>query len=110
MVSRDAEPTDAGDEKQVRERKTKAKLQRQAEMLRFAKLLGTYEGREFVWRLMTQAGLFGTSFVGELPLSMAYNEGKRSQALWVQVDIFEADPKAWALMQREAEDREKGLA
>lgn len=106
MASRD---TDVGDKEKVAKRKTKLDLAREKEVANLHKMLGTYEGREFVYRLLAKGQMFATSFVGEAPLTMAYNEGGRGVALWAYVEVFTARPEAYNLMVSEANDRERSL-
>ena len=107
MASRD---TNAGDKTQVKAREDKVKLARLKEVQALHNLLGTYEGRWFMWRLLSESGIHSTSFVGEFPLTMAHREGKRAMGIWAELELFQSRPEAYTLMRREAEDREKELA
>jgi len=106
MASRD---TDVGDKEQVAKRKTKLDIAREKEVANLHKNLGTYEGRELVWRLLEMGGMYHTSFVGELPHTNSYNEGRRSTAIWLYVEVFTARPEAYTLMVSEAEQRKREL-
>lgn len=45
-------------------------------------LIGTPAGRQFVWELLIDTGVFGTVFNGD-PLAMAFKEGRRHIGLTV---------------------------
>lgn len=64
------------------------------------KVLKIPEGRRLIRRLLEEAGIFKASFSQNSMLT-AFNEGKRDQGLWLIRDIDEADPNAYAQIQRE---------
>ena len=68
-------------------------------------LLATEGGRAFVWRILSECGVYVSSYVGEAPLAMARNEGKRHIGLWTLREITEVDPLIYPKMQREAKER-----
>ena len=72
-----------------------------------SKVLNTYDGRAFVWALLTETGIHRTSFVGEFPMTMAYNEGCRKIGIWVENWLFTIDNKLYIMMREEAEEREQ---
>lgn len=91
---------DAGDEKQVRKRKTKDQLKREQQLVELKAILDTRFGRDLLWRMLERCSVFKTTFSSE-PLTMAFNEGKRQIGLWLLKEINEAQPKAYSLMTQE---------
>lgn len=73
-------------------------IQRQASDLR--KVLNLPEGRRVLWRLLSEAGVFRSSFTGDS--ETFFNEGKRSIGLTFMGDILAAQPESFTVMQREA--------
>lgn len=63
-----------------------------------------------MWRTLTAAGVFRSSFVQGEPESTAYNEGRRSLGLSLMADINELDPVLYGRMGKEALDDEKKQA
>ena len=101
---------DPSDPDQV-ERATRADELRQLETREIVRtLLMTYEGRAFVWMLLQQAGLRRSSFAGEAPLTMAYQEGQRGVGLWAEEWVLTAAPEKHSIMRREAVQREQKYA
>jgi hypothetical protein len=64
------------------------------------KLLHMPEFRRFCWRKMSEAGIFLTSFT-QNAMTTAYSEGKRITGLGLLSDLNDADPNAFAQIQRE---------
>ena len=73
-------------------------------------VLSTYPGRAFVWMMMEEAGEDRSSFAGEAPLTMAWNEGRRGIGVWGKNWVFTAAPEMYIVMRREAVDREQRYA
>jgi len=72
-------------------------------------LMATQAGSRFLWRLLTQSGVFRSSFSTD-PLVMAMNEGQRNVGLRVVGDIMAACPEKYIDMMRLAKglrDREE---
>lgn len=78
------------------------KKQREREVMEMQSILSTYAGRMVLWRLMSKCSIYGSSFVGEKPLEMAHNEGKRAVGLEILNEVFTADPEAYTRMRAEA--------
>ncbi len=93
-------PDDTGDVKQVNKKKTKRKAKRDQELEDLRRVLDIAGGRNFIWRLLQQCGVYHTSFTGEAPETF-FNEGKRQMGLWTLEEIFDASPHTYALMQKE---------
>lgn len=91
---------DTGDVKQVHKKKNKRKIKRDQEIEDLRQVLEMAGGRNFIWRLLQQCGVYHTSFTGEA-LETSFNEGKRQMGLWTLDELFEASPHTYALMQKE---------
>ena len=82
------------------------KLEKDAERIRkrdlgdIRKILSIPEGRRFFWRLLSEAGIFRSSFTGD-SLQTAHNEGRREIGLIFLKDINAANPSSFAQLQRE---------
>ncbi len=92
---------DTGDVKDVKKKKTKAQLRRLKETEWLKDILSKPGGRDFIWRLLTECGVYHTSFTGEVN-STILNEGRRQIGLWVLTEMFDADPTAYITMQKES--------
>lgn len=92
-------PYDAGDEASVGKRKTKDQLRIENEREEWKKLLGTRWGRNILWRLLASTGVYRVSFTGNS--ETFFKEGRRSVGLSILDAIFDADVKAYTLMQEE---------
>ena len=76
------------------------KRKRQKEISDVKRILKTPEGRRYVWRLMSECGVFRSSF--QLNSNQtAFNEGKRDMGLGILSEVIEADSTAYAKMQNE---------
>jgi hypothetical protein len=64
------------------------------------KVLGDVEGRRFVWRILSESGIFRGSFNANA-LAMAFNEGKRDIGLLVIGEINGNVPQRLFQMQGE---------
>jgi hypothetical protein len=70
-------------------------------------VMGLEAGRRFVWRLLTQAGLYSSSYV-ESATATAYNEGRRAVALALLAEAQRVAPELYTKALREeleAQDR-----
>lgn len=92
---------DTGDPKEVKRNKTKRQLRRDREIIDLKTILDLAGGRDFVWRLLEQCGIYHTSFAGENTNLTNFNEGKRQIGLLILDEIHEANPNAYAQMQFE---------
>lgn len=95
---------DAGDEGQVKRRKTKAQLEHENQVEEFKELLESEGGRYFVWRLLSLCGVYRAAPFENIERF----EGARDVGLHVIEWIREADPESIGLMQLEALRRENG--
>lgn len=81
-----------------------AKEQRIADM---ALLLSTRPGRRFIWGLMSDCGIFRSSFDNSGSVT-AFNEGQRNVGLKVLADVNEAGPEQYLVMLRESQEASNG--
>lgn len=72
------------------------------------KLLSMPEGRRYIWRLMSNAGVFRTSFTGNS--TTFFNEGKREIGLMVISEVMNASPSSFTQMQNESVNEQKKLS
>jgi hypothetical protein len=68
-------------------------------------VMGMAGGRRFIWRILEQAGIFGSLFSSD-PLLMAAKEGQRNLGLMVFTDIIEACPEKYLTMVKGVQERE----
>ncbi len=92
--------TDTGDISQVQKKKTKAQLRRMQENDWLKDILSKEGGRDFIWRLLIQCGVYHTSFTGDAPHTF-FNEGKRQIGLWLLTEIDAADNRSILLIHEE---------
>lgn len=90
----------AADEESVRTRKRKDEQVRDRELHDMRSVMETVEGRRFVWRLLSQAGVFRTSFTGNS--TTFFNEGMRNIGLIVMADVQEACADKYLEMMNES--------
>lgn len=64
------------------------------------KVLSLVEGRRFIWRLLSDAGVFRSSFNANA-LAMSFSEGNRNLGLVVLNEILKVSPASFTQMQRE---------
>lgn len=79
------------------------KLKRQQEIEDIKWLLAHASGRRFVTRLLSQTGLFATSFHSSGSV-MALNEGRKQIGYWMQNELMEIAPDAYIKMLKEFSD------
>lgn len=82
--------------------KAKAKTvsdRRHQEVEDFKWLMAHRSGRRIVWRWLSEAGVYRTSFTGNS--STFFNEGKRNMGLMLIAEIHELTPDAYGLMLKE---------
>jgi hypothetical protein len=63
-------------------------------------VMGTEQGRRFIWDLLGDAGVYRTSFTGNS--ETFFNEGKRQIGLAILARITETCPGEYLKMQQEA--------
>ena len=65
------------------------------------KVLDRSEGRRFIWRILSEAGIYRSCFSTNA-LEMARLEGKRDMGNFIIQDVLSAKPDALEIMRREA--------
>ncbi len=98
---------DPSDPDQVEQVERAAALRRLEEREYVRRLVATYEGRAFIWALLSETGVHRSSFAGEAPLTMAHAEGRREIGIWAENWVFTVAPETYSMMRREAVEREK---
>jgi len=93
-MNQDEVPQDVGDAKQVKHRRTKVKIRRDNELEEVRQLLRTPYGRKFLWRVISECGVFKTLSYDE-ELGMAIKSGRRDIGLWLLREIDEADKNGY---------------
>jgi hypothetical protein len=68
-------------------------------------LMNQPRGRRLVWRLLSRAGIYRSSFTGEA-LSSAFNEGERNLGLRINALLTEHCPASYGKMLVEQKDYE----
>lgn len=63
-------------------------------------MMGNKRGRRIVWRQLIQAGVFQLSF-HTTAMTMAFNEGRRSEGLRLLSQIHAACPEQYTVMMQE---------
>lgn len=97
----------AGQERTAAEHAEEERRQRDQEVNDLCKVMGSKEGRRFMWRLLSEAGVYRLSFDTDIA-QMSFNEGNRNAGLKHLNDIMGFCPHLHALMlseQKEAKER-----
>lgn len=68
----------------------------------FRFVLASVEGRRFVRRVLSECGVYQTSYVSGDALAMSYKEGRRSVGLWLQ-QLFVDCPDQYFQLLKEGE-------
>mgnify|MGYP001561964717 CR=1 FL=1 len=92
----------AADQRSVRKAKQRERQERDQELKDLRDVLSTRQGRRFIWRTLTLAGVFRLSFVPGEPEETAFNEGRRSLGLSLMADVHEIDAAQYIQMANEA--------
>lgn len=97
---------DAGEEVEVKERKTKTQLKEEKEVEYMRQLLNTRFGRSILWRILSECGVtpMELSFTGNS--TTFFKEGRRSIGNYIITEITKADKKAYPLMMLEQIDED----
>lgn len=97
----------AADKDQVRraQKKEQSDHERRLNDLRY--VLNDRRGRRFLWKTMSDCGIFQTSFSSSTNVTF-FNEGQRNVGLKILSDLNEAAPEVYVLMcEEEKKEREK---
>jgi hypothetical protein len=95
------DPTDTTGQERTEAEHAKAQHHRQEqERNDLCKVMSSKEGRRFIWRQLSEAGVFRSSFNVDAGV-MAFNEGTRSAGLKLLGEIMDACPQRYLEAQRE---------
>lgn len=78
------------------------KERRREELEDISWLMSHAQGRRFMWRLLSSAGVFHSSFTGDE--TTYFKEGCRAVGLKFFADVQEEAPEMYVTMQREANE------
>lgn len=101
------QPYDAGDERQVKTRKTASQLARERELEELRVILQTKGGRYLIWRQLEKCGLFAQQPIID-PLQLAAVTERQNYGKWLLAEALTAMPDVYHLMMVEAADRSQG--
>ncbi len=96
MVKEVEKPYDAGDLDAVTTAKRRAKVARDSELGELRALLATQGGRNVMWRVLAQCGIYAPSYAGDG--ATEYREGRRAIGLWLLAEIQAADQRGYLTM------------
>lgn len=82
---------DPSDPEQVKGRKQRVRLRRATEIEDVAALLAIAAGRRFLWRLLSNAGVYRPLFALN-SLEIARNAAEHDWCQWLVVDLNKAEP------------------
>jgi hypothetical protein len=94
----------AADETEVNKAREFEKIGRERELADMQHILGSPQGRRFLWRYLETCGIYRSSFTGSS--ETFYLEGQRNIGLKLLADITEASPESYMLMMKEQKQRE----
>lgn len=98
------DPLDSAQREKVeKDRRHRAKIERQNEGDDIKWLCGNKRGRRFLWKLLESAGVFRLSFDKDAML-MSFREGERNYGLRVLAMIHKVAPDSYATMLRESSE------
>jgi hypothetical protein len=90
----------AGDEEQVGKAKRRQSLGRDRELDDLKAVLGTLQGRRFVWRLLGHCSAFTSVFSAD-PYIAAHNSGRQDVGHFLMHEVEIAKPDAFLTMMHE---------
>ncbi len=91
----------AGDAQQVKKRREKAKKEGLLRETGLKALMGTPEGRMWMWWLLGMCGVYHLSFVPGSADQTSFNEGARNIGLRLTAEIMRVCPELYSRMQAE---------
>ena len=96
------DPTDTtGQESTEAEHAKEARRQQEQERSDLCKVMSSKEGRRFIWRLLSEAGVFRLSFDANNAMRTAFNEGERNRGIALLTEVMDACPQRYLEAQRE---------
>ena len=96
------EAFNAADPDAVGRKRRKADRSESTRIAAFRAVMATREGRQYLWWLLEQCGVFRTSFTGDS--TTFFNEGGRNVGLILIADINAACPEQYVVMLTEAKE------
>lgn len=94
------DPTDIRRQEEEAERDARqASIQRAQEVEDFKHVVGSVEGRRFLWRLLEKTGVYRSSFTGSS--ETFFREGQRNVGLFLIGEIHEICPEVYTTMLKE---------
>lgn len=104
MTQHDHDPSDiAGQERTAARSAEEERLQREREQNDLRYVMSNKQGRRFMWRLLSRAGVYQSSFNVD-PHVTAFNEGSRNAGLQQLNEIMETCPERYTEMLAEQKD------
>jgi hypothetical protein len=76
-------------------------LERDNELAALREILSDPRVRDFLWRMLSKAGMFKTHFNANAAI-MGHNTGLADMGTAILNEILEANPEAWIVMQQSA--------
>jgi len=99
--------TNVGDEVTVEQNARRAELRRDLDMANLKVVLGTREGRLFVWSLLERTRVFQT--VWDPSSRIHYLAGRQELGQDILHDVMELDPEVFLTMKAEANEEEERI-
>lgn len=96
----------AADEKKIAETATKEERERELQLADLRFILGSPQGRRFIWRLLGHCRVFSSVFNHSGSMTY-YNSGMQDVGHFVQAEVIEAKREAYFEMMRENEKGSK---
>lgn len=93
------------DPEKLAEAERKARDQRDVELNCIREILTTYQGRQFLWNILSRCHVYKTSMSGRKH-DVIFQEGERNIGLWLLNEVFTAMPNAYTLIRSEAMARD----
>ena len=90
---------------QVKKAGERAKLTRKRELDDLLVVLSTLNGRRFIWRQLSECGIYKSSFHPS-GSTVYFMEGRRDVGLKLLADVMEVSPEAYSTMATEAQQDE----
>ena len=97
----------AANEEQVKEQKARSKRADKQAVADLKAVMGSAEGRRFVWRQLELAGCYRMSFAPGQPDVTAFNEGMRDRGNQLLGELLLHCPDLYAAMTTEHAERER---
>lgn len=92
-----------GQERDSAKAAEKERLLRERELSDLCSVMGRKEGRRFIWRQLSEAGVYRLSFDTDAA-QMAFNEGSRNRGLVLIAELMEACPDRYSEMLKEQKE------